>query len=124
VGGQFGEEGREIGFGELPLERLCRCFPIILEVEPALCELVEAGEVVRRGDFSLHDGKVDLDLIKPTRVLAAPGLDAGFLVGRDDKFITFEGLTFPDALIQIEDSVGLDGECGVPGEDPTAVIPR
>jgi hypothetical protein len=38
-----------------------------------------------------------------------------FLVGRDDKFITFEGLTFPDALIQIEDSVGLDGECGVPG---------
>jgi transposase len=30
--------------------------------------LVEAGEVVRREDFSLHDGKVDLDLIKPTRV--------------------------------------------------------
>jgi hypothetical protein len=29
---------------------------------------VEAGEVVRREDFSLHDGKVELDLIKPTRV--------------------------------------------------------
>jgi len=225
VGGQLGEKGREMGFSELPFERLCRCFPIILEVEQALCELVEAGEVVRGEDFSLHDGKVDLDLIKPTRMdramnerqareqvlesrdgslatvrtpivddpedtprivvgrashdlldktvkggnaggrfaaaedtgtmnvesgdvgpgsatavfvfdahralrrgaqggmLAPPGLDAGFLVGRDDKFIIFEGFTFPDARIQIEDSAGHDGERGVSGEDPTAVIP-
>jgi hypothetical protein len=46
----------------------------------------------------------------------APGLDACFLVDKDDKFITFEGFTYPGALIQIEDSVGPDGECGVPGE--------
>ena len=56
-------------------------------------------------------------------MLAPPGLDAGLLVGRDDKFITFEGFPFPGALIQMEDSVGLDGEGGVPREDPTAVVP-
>jgi len=225
VGRQLGEEGREIGFGELPFERCRRRFPVVLEVEQALCELVQAGEVVRSEDFSLHDGKVDLYLIEPTRMdwamnkrqaweqvfesrdgslatvrapivddpkdtpgivvgrashdlldktikggdasscfatakdtgtmnvescdvgpgsattilmfdahralrrwgqsgmLATPGLDAGLLVGRDDKFITFEGFTFPGALIQIKDSVGLDGEGGVPGKDPTAVVP-
>ncbi len=56
-------------------------------------------------------------------MLAPPGLDAGLLVGRDDKLISFEGFPFPGALIQIQDSVGLDGEGGVPGKDPTAVVP-
>ena len=56
-------------------------------------------------------------------MLAAPGLDAGLLVGGDDKFITFQGFIVPAALIQVQDSVGLDGEAGVPGKDPTAVVP-
>lgn len=57
-------------------------------------------------------------------MLAPPSLNAGLLVSGDDKFIAFEGFVSPAAIIQIEDSVGLDGEAGIPGEDPTAVIPR
>ena len=56
-------------------------------------------------------------------MLAASGLDAGLLVGRDDKFIVFEGFTVPGALIQIQDPAGLDGEGRVAGEDPAAVVP-
>jgi hypothetical protein len=56
-------------------------------------------------------------------MLAPPGLDAGLLVGRNDKFLAFEGFPLPGALIQIEDSVGLDSEGGVSRKDPTAVIP-
>jgi hypothetical protein len=56
-------------------------------------------------------------------MLAAAGLDAGFLVSGDDKFIVFQGLILPAALIQVQDSVRFDGEGGVPGEDPTAVVP-
>ena len=226
VGRELGEKRGEVSFGELPFEGPGRCFPVVLEVEQAFCQLVQAGEVVRGKDFSLHDGEVDLDLIEPTGMdwtmnegqarelplesrdgslatvrtpivndpkdtpgfvvgrashdllnkaikgcdtsgcfaaakdtgtmnvesceigpgsattilmfdahralrrdrqswmLAPPGLDAGLLVGGDDKFITFEGFGFPAALIQIQNSVGLDGEGGVPREDPTAVVPR
>jgi hypothetical protein len=68
VGGQLGEEGREIGFGELPFERFGRRFPVVLEVDQAFRQFVQAGEVVRGEDFSLHDGEVNLDLIEPTRM--------------------------------------------------------
>lgn len=57
-------------------------------------------------------------------MFAPAGLNAGFLVSRDDKFVVFEGFTFPGAFIQIQDSVGLDGKVGVPWEDPTAAVPR
>ena len=66
MGGELGEKRGEIGFGELPFEGLCRCFPVVLEVEQAFGQLVQAGEVVRGKDFSLDDGEVDLDLIEPT----------------------------------------------------------
>ena len=56
-------------------------------------------------------------------MLAPPGLHAGFLVGRDDKFIAFEGFAFPGTLLEIQDPVGLDGEAGVSRKDPTAVVP-
>ncbi len=56
-------------------------------------------------------------------MLAPTGLNAGLLVSRDDKFIAFERFAFPAAFIKIEDSVGLDSEAGVSGEDPTAVVP-
>jgi hypothetical protein len=56
-------------------------------------------------------------------MLAAPGLDAGLLVSGNDKFIVFQGFILPGALIQVQDSVRFDGEGGVPGEDPTAVVP-
>ena len=42
--GEFGENGGEIGFGELPLERFCGGFPVGLKVEQALGKVVEAGE--------------------------------------------------------------------------------
>jgi hypothetical protein len=57
------------------------------------------------------------------RMFAATGLNAGLLVSRNDKFIAFEGLPFPGTLIQIQDPGGFDGEAGVAGEDPTAVVP-
>jgi hypothetical protein len=64
--GEFGEKRGEIGFSELPFEGLCGCFPVVLEVEQALRQLLQACEVIWGEDFSLDDGKIDLDLIEPT----------------------------------------------------------
>ena len=56
-------------------------------------------------------------------MLATTRLNARLFVSRDDEFIAFEGFSFPEARIQIQDPVSLDGEVGVAGEDPTAVVP-
>ena len=70
-----------------------------------------------------------LDLHRATRaagasgVFAAPGLNAGFLVGGDHELIIFQRLTFPMAGIQIEYATGFVGKVGIAREDPTAVIP-
>jgi len=56
-------------------------------------------------------------------MLAPPGLNPGLLVSGDDKFVVLEGFTFPGALVQIQNTVGLEGEFRVSREDPTAVIP-
>lgn len=55
--------------------------------------------------------------------LAAPGLNAGLLVRRDDKLIAFQGFFLPRALIEVEDSAGFDGKGGISRKDPTAVVP-
>jgi hypothetical protein len=51
-------------------------------------------------------------------------LDTGFLVGRQNKLVIFERLALPDALIEVEDTAGLDGEVRIARKDPTAVLPR
>src|SRR6266849_2150193 len=57
-------------------------------------------------------------------VLAASGLDAGFLVGADYEIGRSQRTTLPDPLVEIKDSAGLAGEVRVPGEDPAAMMPR
>lgn len=48
------------------MERLGDGFPIVLKIEKAFSEGLQPGEVVGRENLALHDGEVDLDLVKPT----------------------------------------------------------
>ena len=56
-------------------------------------------------------------------MFAAPGLDAGLLIGGDHEFICFQRLAVPFASVQVEDAASLDCELRIAGKDPTAVIP-
>jgi hypothetical protein len=55
----------EVSTGELPAERPGNGVLADLESGEALPDLIQAGEVVGREDFSLHDGEVDFGLIQP-----------------------------------------------------------
>jgi hypothetical protein len=56
-------------------------------------------------------------------MLARPGLDTCFFVGRDDELIVFQRLTLPVALIEIKNASRFEGEVGVAWEQPTAMLP-
>ena len=49
-------------------------------------------------------------------MLAPPGLHAGFLVGRDDKFIAFEGFAFPGTLLETRIRLALTAKPGSRGK--------
>jgi hypothetical protein len=51
------------------------------------------------------------------------GLDAGLLIGREDKLIVPQRLALPASRVEIEEAAGLGGEVGIPGEDPAPVLP-
>jgi len=69
MGGRaLGEQGGQVASGEFPFEGFGRRFPIILKIEQALGECLQAGEVVGRENLPLNDGKVDFDLVEPTGV--------------------------------------------------------
>ncbi len=40
VSGELSEKRGEIGFGELPFEWLCGCFPVVLEIEQTFRQLL------------------------------------------------------------------------------------
>ena len=54
----------------------------------------------------------------------AAGLHAGFLIGRDDKFIILKRLSLPLPLVEIQDPTGFESKLGVPRENPTSMLPR
>ena len=62
------EQSVQVGTGEFPFERLRDAFIVALEARQPLSDRFQAGEIVRREHFSLHDGEVDLDLVEPARV--------------------------------------------------------
>jgi hypothetical protein len=51
------------------------------------------------------------------------GLGYWFLVGGNDALIGLERFPPPNARKEIEDFVRLGCEFGIPGKDPTAVVP-
>jgi len=57
-------------------------------------------------------------------VLASPRLDRGLLITADDVVAGMQQFAFPAATVEVEDTAGLDGELGIAGEDPGAVLPR
>ena len=59
-----------------------------------------------------------------SRVKPASGLNAGFLVGGDDKFVVQKRLSAPNTFIKIQDPSGLQSEIRIAREDPCAVLPR
>ena len=52
------------------------------------------------------------------------GLDRRLLIRAHHEIAGLEQLSFPPALVQIEDPPGLHGEVRIAGEDPRAIVPR
>ena len=52
------------------------------------------------------------------------GLNAGLFIGGDNKIMAAQGLSFPDAVIQIENSCGLLLEIRIPWPNPASITPR
>jgi hypothetical protein len=61
----FVKQFEEILACEVPLERLCDRFIVVLEVKEPFFQRSERGEVVRGKGLSLDDREVDFDLIEP-----------------------------------------------------------
>ena len=59
---------REVAARELPFERAGDLLVVGLEIEQALLESIEIGEVVGREHLALDDREVDLQLVEPARV--------------------------------------------------------
>src|SRR6266404_9741967 len=55
--------------------------------------------------------------------MSAAGLHAGFLVGRDYKFIVLEWLSFPLALVEIQNAAGFGSKVRVAGKNPAPMLP-
>ena len=54
---------------------------------------------------------------------AMPGLNAGLLIGRDDKFICLEWLPLPLTLVEVQHPASFGGEIRVARENPAAMLP-
>ncbi len=65
TGVQFYHQLIEILAGEIPPERLCYCFIVVLELENPGLKLHQRFRIRRREDLSLKDRKVDFDLVEP-----------------------------------------------------------
>lgn len=59
-----------------------------------------------------------------SRLFRASGLNARLFVGRDDKFVSSQWSTLPNAMVQIEDGAGFGGEIGITRKDPASMLPR
>jgi hypothetical protein len=58
------------------------------------------------------------------RVQTCPGLNACFLIGRENVFIVFEMLALPPPLIQVKDRTGFLRKLRITRKNPTAMTPR
>ena len=55
---------------------------------------------------------------------AAACLNAGLLIGAEDKLVVVQRPVVPDAVIEVEDASRLGRKLGVTGENPAAMLPR
>ena len=56
-------------------------------------------------------------------VAALAGLDGGFLIGAHDELIPSQGLTLPNALVEIEQTAGLGEKVRIAGKQPATMLP-
>lgn len=86
---------------------------------------IERGKVSPRAAsfvFMLHlHGGVRLGRVGD--MAAAPGLDTGFLIRRQNELVLLEGMSVPYPFIQIQDSTRFGGKLGVTREDPRPILP-
>ncbi len=71
--------------------------------------VLESGRAVRSG--------------RQSRLFAASGLDARFLVRRHKEVIIAQWSAFPNAVVEIEDGAGCGRKIGIAREDPTSMLP-
>ncbi|HEX7182324.1 MAG TPA: hypothetical protein VF756_10805, partial [Thermoanaerobaculia bacterium] len=57
-------------------------------------------------------------------VAAMSGLNAGLLIGTEDTVLWGQGLTFPDAFVQVQNPPCLGLKVRVTRKDPTPMAPR
>ena len=81
------------------------------------------GPSAASGVFMFHfHWRTRLDRIGGMKTAAS--LDAGFLIGRQNKLIIPKGMPIPYPFIKIQDSPGFLGKLRITGENPGAIPPR
>src|SRR5947207_14949534 len=91
--GEFGQQFGQVLARKRPLEWTGGGFIPVLESEQRGLEAGEIGEVAGRQHLALDDGKVDLDLVQPTRMNGRENRDQG----RPLALKTLHGLRSPMA---------------------------
>ena len=61
---------------------------------------------------------------RQSRLFRVSSLDTRLFVGGEDKFVSAQWGTLPNALVQIEDGTGFVGEIGITRKDPASMLPR
>lgn len=56
-------------------------------------------------------------------VATLAGLDGGFLIGGQDELIRAQGLTLPNALVEIQQAAGLGEKVRIAGKQPATMLP-
>ena len=56
-------------------------------------------------------------------VATLAGLDGGFFIGAQDELIRAQGLAFPNALVEIEQTAGLGEKVRIAGKQPATMLP-
>ncbi len=67
------------------------------------------------------DGQTGLSRIR--RVPPSPSLDAGLVIGTQNKFIFSQLLAFPNPLVKVQDSPCFLGKLRVSGKNPAPMLP-
>ena len=111
--------------GHQPVKRSDAAFGLATPKQPGAMHI--QGGQIGPGAFSfvfmlnLHGPS---GLRRHGRMQPPPRLNAGFLVGGDDKFIVAQRMVFPMALVEIQNASGFEGKIRVAWKNPTAMLPR
>ena len=105
-------KGYDPGFGLTPSEQLC----------PPHIPGCQIAQRPFSRVFEFHLLPLSFSWAK-THMSSMSRLNAGLFIGRDHKVVRPQGKSIPDSLVEVQNPAGLMFKLGIPGKDPTPVLP-